>query len=350
MKDAVKIIEKARVPGTMLGLSPLDIRDVWEAAMPIFEPVLPKTFNVEAFIQTAAIVSMDAKLQECDALSVLNAAMNAATLALNLNPQLAEAYLVPYNVNKGSREKPLWVKMCQFQIGFNGYKSIGWRTGVLVDFHAAVVLEGDHFEYEFGSTKFLRHRPDQHGDDNRPMLKVYAEANLVNGGYVFEVLTKTQVEKLRMKNRDQKPDAPSGAWANYWSMAKAKATKPLFRNYLPLTPDLVFAISKDETVAESQLTLAETFESGKMVVKNQNPDFDEATQEHNENSIKERQQAETDKYAEAQKLINAQTTRDGLNGLYRTTGAWQGDQKILDMIGARMDALGIQREPSKAKN
>ena len=336
MKEVIKLIEKAKVAGTMAGLSPLEVRDVWESVLPIFEPALPKHFNPAAFVQTAAIVSMNEKLMECDALSVINAAMNAATLGLTLSPQLGEAYIVPYNVNIGTREKPVWKKMAQFQIGFNGYKAIGWRSGLLVDFHAAVVQGGDIFQYEYGSKKFLRHVPELTGDSKRPMTRVYASANLKNGGFIFEVMTRDAVELLRRKNRDQKEE-PSGAWVNYNSMAKAKVTKPLFRNYLPLTPELSFAFEKDETVAVSHLSLSDTIENGRAVVENRNPDYDEATQADNPVTIEATEEAKKKMHVAAKKEIEKYKDRESLNNLYKNNPVWLNDPVILDMIKAQIE-------------
>jgi len=340
MKKALEISQNSKVPGTLLGLTPIEVQEFWEAAGDMFTPIMPEQFNPAAFLQMASIVSMSNDLRACDALSTLSAAINAASLGLNLSPALGEAYLIPRSVNIGTREQKVWKKFCQFSIGFNGYKNIAWRSPVLASFHAAPVFFGDDFHYEYGSQQYIKHVPDLTADRRRQVTFVYAEAHLTTGHHVFEVMPRWKIEELRLKNPDQKPDVLSQAWVNYESMARAKVTRPLFRNYLPLSPEMSLAVAKDETVGVSKLSLAETIENGKAIIEDLNPDQTPEADEKQASGDRSRVLEEI-----GDVLNNTKTVAD-LSDLYNRNPSWASDAEITKMFTARKFTL-LGKTPAK---
>ena len=96
------------------------------------------------------------------------------------------------------------------------------------------------------------------GDGTEKITHVYAVAHLNNGGYQFIVLTRKQVELLRLRNPMQaKSVQPSGAWAtDYDAMAKAKAIKQLSK-YLPLSVDMMKAVASDEAIIDTKVFAAD---------------------------------------------------------------------------------------------
>ena len=85
------------------------------------------------------LVNQSTQLAECDAITVVNAAMTAATLDLPLNNNLGLAYVIPYNVKEGAG----WAKKAQFQLGYKGFKQLAFRTGQFVNLHQSDVREGE---------------------------------------------------------------------------------------------------------------------------------------------------------------------------------------------------------------
>lgn len=119
------------------------------------------------------------------------------------------------------------------------------RSGKIKTVYAEVVREGDVFEVELGLYPTLKHKSSF--DSSKPMTHVYAVCHFNDGGHNFVVLSRSEVERLRMRSPMQK-GTPSGAWAtDYDAMAKAKALKQLSK-YLPLNIDQVEAIASDEAV------------------------------------------------------------------------------------------------------
>ena len=133
----------------------------------------------------------------------------------------------------------------QFQIGYKGYISLSRRSGDLLTVYAEVVRERDEFQYEVGLEPKLIHKPAL--DDAGQLTHVYAVAKYKDGGYNFIVLTRAEVNRLRLKNPSQSKGI-SGSWAtDFDAMAKAKAIKQLSR-YMPLSVDMQNAILSDEGV------------------------------------------------------------------------------------------------------
>ena len=131
-----------------------------------------------------------------------------------------------------------------------GEKRSGWKHyWVLIDALCRGCIEegerGDEFEYQLGLHPKLDHIPKVGPESN--ITHVYAVAHYKDGGYNFIVLTKSEVEALRLRSPMQKA-IPSGAWkTDYEAMAKAKAIKQLSK-YMPLSDEMVNAVRADEAV------------------------------------------------------------------------------------------------------
>ncbi len=79
---------------------------------------------------TAAITSAVAnnpKLQECEAGTILSAALLGESLNLSPSPQLGQYYLVPYDKQEKNTKETK--KVAQFQLGYKGYLQLAIRSG-----------------------------------------------------------------------------------------------------------------------------------------------------------------------------------------------------------------------------
>ncbi len=94
-----------------------------------FEEVLGSRANAFSSSIISA-VNANAQLKECNPMSVISAAMIAASIDLPINPSLGLSYIVPY---KGS---------AQFQVGWKGFVQLALRSGQYKTIHATKVLEG----------------------------------------------------------------------------------------------------------------------------------------------------------------------------------------------------------------
>lgn len=224
--------------GKLIGLKSNDIQDILNNYSKQMEKVLPKMLSAERMIAMASTeITKNPKLLECTAQSLIGAVLQASVLGFQPVAALGYCYFVPY----GSQ--------VQFQIGYKGMLALARRSGEIASVYAEVVREGDKFNYTLGLHRDIVHEPT--GDISKPLTYVYAVVQFKDGGDSFVVLSRAEVERLRMRSPMQKA-TPSGAWAtDYEAMAKAKAIKQLAK-YLPLSIDTVEAIATDEAVLKAE--------------------------------------------------------------------------------------------------
>lgn len=216
----------------------MSIADLIKAMEPEIKKALPEVITPERFTRMAlSALNTTPKLRECTQMSFLAALMNAAQLGLEPNTPLGQAYLIPYN-NKGVME-------CQFQIGYKGLIDLSYRNPQMQIISAQAVYENDVFEYELGLNPKLEHRPAL--EDRGEVRLFYGMFKLVNGGYGFEVMSKTAMDAYA-REYSKAFDSSFSPWKNnYIGMAKKTVIKQALK-YAPLKTDFRKALSNDETI------------------------------------------------------------------------------------------------------
>ena len=183
-----------------------DFRGLLAREWPRIQAVMPKAMNPDRMMQLAiSAYNTTPRLAECSVVSVLSCVMKCA--ALGLEPSavdgLGRAYILPY------RNRKTGCYEAQMSIGYRGMIDLARRSGELESIHAQAVYEGDdydHWEDETGQHfKFaaadVPHDPDK-------LTDVYVCAHLKDGGFVFETMTKREVDDVRKRSRA----ATSGPW------------------------------------------------------------------------------------------------------------------------------------------
>ncbi len=211
-----------------------NIQDLFKRMAPEIAKVLPKHIKSDHLLRVALTeIRKNPKLLECSSQSLLGALMLAAQLGLEPGI-LGHAYLIPYyNTKTRSTE-------VQFQIGYKGYIDLVRRSGELQTLDVHEVCRGDAFEYEYGLTPKLMHRPAL--ENRGEVYCYYAIAKLKDGGFSYLVMSIQDVEKFR--KRSKSPDY--GPWVtDYDAMAKKTVIKQLAK-YLPLSTEIQTQIVQDE--------------------------------------------------------------------------------------------------------
>ena len=233
-----ELAKQAETPAPALKKS-MSIADLIKAMEPQIKRALPSTITPERFTRIAlSALNTTPKLKECTQMSFLSALMNAAQLGLEPNTSLGQAYLIPYK-NKGVYE-------VQFQIGYKGLLDLAYRSPQLQTVQAHCVYENDTFSYELGLHPQLVHKPAM---ENRGELRcVYAMFRLQNGGFGFEVMSKTAIE-AHAKQYSKAYDTSYSPWkTDFESMAKKTVIKQVLK-YAPMRTDYVHAVNVDDTSA-----------------------------------------------------------------------------------------------------
>lgn len=211
---------------------------------PKIQSVMPKGASPERLFQLAvSAYNQTPKLAECSNISMLSCVMKCASLGLEPSAVdgLGRAYILPY-WNSKSRHMD-----AQVIIGYKGMIELARRSGQIKSIHAQAVYEGDdyeHWEDETGqhirfSAADVEHVPDK-------LTDVYMTAHLKDGGFVFETMTKREVDAVRDRSKSPK----SGPWVtDYEAMALKTVIRRSFR-YLPVSTEAQAAAVADETTPD----------------------------------------------------------------------------------------------------
>jgi len=174
-----------------------ELKDIMNAA-------IPKHLNAEtmlrAFIQAASKTPL---IYKCDLRQSLGAFMSLTYLGLVPGTVLQQSHLIPFARRK--KVKGEWVDAgydLNLIIGYPGYVELAFRSGFIKDIATGVVFPGEVFDYEKGSERFIRHKPNIDLDTSSLTPRgCYAIAQFLNEGEEFEIMSWTEI--LGIRNRSQ---------------------------------------------------------------------------------------------------------------------------------------------------
>lgn len=207
---------------------------------------LPKHLTPDKLIGTVLTsIARNPKLLECTQTSLLGAVWTAAQLGLNPNGLLGEGYLQPYRNNKKN------ISECQFIPGYRGYIKLAYQSGKVKTIQAECVYEKDIFDYQKGLEPKLIHKPTKppRGD----LVAVYTIVVLMNGGYLFDVMYKDEIDLIRAMSSGKNSDA----WGKHYDEMAKKTGIRRMQKITPLSTELETAAGLDEkaeVLNESQQT------------------------------------------------------------------------------------------------
>ena len=206
-----------------------EVRGLLEHMRPQFELALPKLLNSDRFIRIALTeIQRTPKLLKCTQVSLLGALMECAQLGLEPGV-LGQAYLIPYK------------QTATLIVGYKGLINLARRSGQVSSISAHVAHEKDEFDFGFGDSPFIKHKPTQEADPGK-IIAVYGVAILTDGSKHLEVMWIRQVEAIRKRSRA----GNDGPWVtDYEEMARKTVIRRICK-YLPLSVELQRAVVLDE--------------------------------------------------------------------------------------------------------
>lgn len=121
-------------------------------------------------------VSNNKDLSNCDAVSIISAALLGESLNLSPSPQLGNFYMVPFG------DKNSDVKKAVFQLGYKGYIQLAIRSGQYKRLNVVAVKAGELVKYDPFDEEIIVHAiedPDER--EQAETIGYYAMFELVNG-------------------------------------------------------------------------------------------------------------------------------------------------------------------------
>jgi recombination protein RecT len=179
-----------------------------------------------------SLVNADTNMQQAffeSPMTVVQAALKAATFDLPVDQNLGYAYIVPF---KNSKKNPdgTWTKKMEasFILGWKGMHQLALRTGSYKTINVIDIREGELRSYnrltEEVDIKFIE---DEDERESKPVIGYVGYYRLVNGAEKTIYMTKKQIENHEKKHR--KGDYMGKGWKDDWD---AMARKTVYRRLI----------------------------------------------------------------------------------------------------------------------
>lgn len=225
-----------------------------------------RTDAQEFITSITSAVNTNPALAECDAQSIISAALLGQSLHLKPSPQLGYFYMVPFNNKKKN------CKEAQFQIGYKGYLQLAIRTGEYVDIDAIEIREGEYKgrnrltgkpEFEFVDDDAIR--------ENLPVIGYMAYFEMKNGyikrlywskekmvKHADEYSQAFSAKKLEELQAGKIPQNELWKYSSFWyknfdEMAKKTMLRQLLSKHGLLSTEMQKAVESDQAVIDDEL-------------------------------------------------------------------------------------------------
>lgn len=148
-----------------------------EAVLKNISETLGSETKTKRFVASViSSVSLNPALQECQAPTIVSAALLGESLDLSPSPQLGHYYLVPF------KDKKAGISNATFQLGYKGYIQLAIRSGQYKKMNVIAIKEGELIGYNpLDEELQVELIEDEYEREQRPTIGYYAMFELING-------------------------------------------------------------------------------------------------------------------------------------------------------------------------
>lgn len=196
-----------------------------------------------------ALVANNRQLQECEPVTLMYASLKATALRLPLDPNLAQAYVIPYKNNKTRTVE------AQFQMGWRGFVQLAIRSGQFQTINVTDIREGEIQGYDLISGEMqVRALP---GREKLPVEGYMAYFRLTNGFTKSLYMTAGEVEQHAKRysqtyaSKNEYVRSSSKWTTDFDAMARKTVLKLLLSRFAPLSVEMQQAVQADQAVMHS---------------------------------------------------------------------------------------------------
>jgi recombination protein RecT len=161
-------------------------------------------------------------LGKCSMPSLIQCAMEAASLDLSFGGVMGQCFPVPFYDSKIKGYR------AQLIVGYKGYITVAYREGIVI--RAGVFYENDDYDYDEGSGH-IRHKPSL--SDRGEMLGAWAQAEFEDGRKKCKVMNVEDLCTIRDSSQGYRRATDKGyghPWGDYFpAMCQKSAIRNLFK-------------------------------------------------------------------------------------------------------------------------
>lgn len=172
-------------------------------------------------------------LQACTKMSLYGCFLDVGVSGLSFDPSYKHVYLVPFNVNVGTRQSPRWEKRAQLMISGYGELVLRQRQQQIkyVD-NPMIVYEGDKFSYGTkeggGYVEHVATVPRK----TEKIIACYLKITRNDGTVDYKVITDEDMKRFMAFAKKDKEGNLGKAWTDgIGGMWQSKVIKHAFKNY-----------------------------------------------------------------------------------------------------------------------
>ena len=194
----------------------------------------------------SSAVATNPALQECEAGTILSAALLGESLNLSPSPQLGQFYLVPFKDNKNNRT------VAQFQLGYKGYIQLAIRSGYYKKLNVLAIKEGELINYNPLDEEIkVNLIEDDEVRENTPTVGYYAMFEYSNGFTKTLYWSKKKMQEHAKKySQGYRRDLEKGSEFTFWSkdfdgMAYKTMLRQLISKWGIMSVEMQDAFDKD---------------------------------------------------------------------------------------------------------
>jgi recombination protein RecT len=179
-----------------------------------------------------SLVNADPNMQKAfyeSPMTVIGAALKAATFDLPVDQNLGYAYIVPFKNSKKQKDGT-WkqVSEASFILGWKGMHQLALRTGAYKTINVVDIREGELLSYNRLTEEVdIRFEEDEDKRESLPVIGYVGYYRLVNGAEKTIYMTIKQIENHEKKNR--KGDYMGKGWRDDFD---AMARKTVYRKLI----------------------------------------------------------------------------------------------------------------------
>lgn len=175
------------------------------------------------------LVHENKKIAACTKMSLYGIFMDVAVNRLSFDPSMKHLYVVPYNVNVGTKKEPRWEARAALQISGPGELLLRQLQGqVKYADNPITVYEGDEFKFGTRDNKTIIEHMACFPRKSDQIIACYIKITRYDDSIDYKVFAMEDILQLRKFSKD--PDSLS--WTSgIAGMVQTKTIKHAFKNY-----------------------------------------------------------------------------------------------------------------------